>query len=92
MLGFAAADRGQDNMVRYLLSRGADVDDMISPWSLREAGGSALHEAVGNGHVDVVDTLLSAGANVSLRDTKGRTAMEIAKEKGMDVSILEKLS
>ena len=87
-----AADRGQDNMVRYLLSRRADVDDVISPWSMGEAAGSDLHKMVGRAHVDVIDTLLSAGADVRLKDTKSRTAMEIAKEKGMDVGILEKLS
>jgi hypothetical protein len=47
---------------------------------------------VENGHADVIDTLLSAGAGVSLKDAKGRTAVEIARQKGMDAIALAKFS
>jgi ankyrin repeat protein len=66
---------------------------MTSPWSSHgQAVGSALHRAVENGHADVIDTLLSAGADVSLKDAKGRTAVEIARQKGMDAIALAKFS
>jgi ankyrin repeat protein len=42
-------------------------------------------------HVDIVEILLEAGADVALKDAKGRTAGEIAATTGMDGSILAKL-
>lgn len=43
---------------------------------------SALHEAARNGHVEIVKTLLEAGAPPDLRDGAGRTAADLATERG----------
>ena len=50
----------------------------------------ALHKAVEKGDGDITDALLQAGADVTLEDGKGRTAAQIALEKGMDADILAK--
>ena len=51
----------------------------------------ALHKAVENAHLEVMDELLSAGADVSILDAHGRTALDIAKENSLDDSVLAKL-
>ena len=40
-----------------------------------------LHKAVGNGHSDVVTTLIQNRAEVTVVDTFGRNALELAIEK-----------
>lgn len=52
---------------------------------------TALHYAAYHGHAEVVDTLLEHGAQVSLRNKAGETAIESAAQKGFD-SICEKIS
>lgn len=52
-----------------------------------ENRGPALHKAVENARLDVIDVLLASGADVTLRNAKGRTAYKIAKYSGMDAEI-----
>ena len=59
-----------------LLDRGADVD------ALGELGNTALHEAVGQGHFDVVRVLLAFGARTDIRNEFGQTALDIASLPG----------
>jgi ankyrin repeat protein len=54
--------------------------------------GSPLHKAVEYGQLCVLDTLLNAGADVALRDGRGRTARDIAEEKGLDANVLAMLA
>lgn len=54
--------------------------------------GSALHKAVENARLDVIDVLLAAGVNVTLRNAKGRTGYQIANYNGLDGDVLLKLS
>lgn len=90
-----AAQCGKIDNVRCLLSRGAKVNEM-APYSSRarnpEDIRAPLHNAAKNGHVDVIGELLKAGADVKLQDPKGRTAADIAIEKGLDAQVLAKLS
>lgn len=51
-----AAEQGRENIVEYLLSKGADPD----AW-----GGDPLRNAAGNGHLGVVKKLVEAGAPIS---------------------------
>ncbi|MBL8930552.1 MAG: ankyrin repeat domain-containing protein [Kineosporiaceae bacterium] len=85
-----AAHRGYPVIVGRLIAAGVDVDHV------NRLGWTALLEAVilGNGgeaHQAVVARLLAAGADRSLRDPQGRTALEIARERGHDamVALLE---
>ena len=61
--------------VDLLIERGADVSSTANP-----QGMSPLHLAVIGGHEDVVARLLAAGADVSLEDKRGRTALSYAEQ------------
>lgn len=72
----AAASRGKDNVVNFLLDRGAIVD-------LRNVEGeTALLLASLNGHLDTCRTLLDRDADVSLADRDGWTALHNAASRG----------
>ncbi|MFT3878859.1 MAG: ankyrin repeat domain-containing protein [Gemmatales bacterium] len=45
-------------------------------------GTSAIHEAARQGHLNVVQWLISAGADKDLKNSEGKTARELATEKG----------
>jgi len=65
---FAAAN-GQTDVVRALVSAGADVNTQ------RNNGSSALGVASEKGYIDVVNILLDNGAQVESRDNSGRTSL-----------------
>lgn len=76
----AAARRGSQTNAKYLLDRGADVNDPgtgFYPWL-------PLHVAVTKGDKEMVRILLAGTnrANLALVDRTGRTAMELAREGG----------
>ena len=81
-----AAEEGKGDVVRYLLDHGADVDEMgiehPTDERYREDVGSALHRAAYAGHCEVVELLVGRGANLDLRDLSGRTAMDLAVDRG----------
>jgi len=57
-----AAHKGRIEVVKYLISKGADVN-----FAAPETGFTALTGAIAGGHADVVRVLLAAGANVNHR-------------------------
>ena len=61
--------------VDLFIERGADVSSQANP-----QGMTPLHLAVIGGHLDVVSRLLAAGADVSLEDKRGRTALSYAEQ------------
>ena len=69
---WTAALLGNQAMVDYLLSAGAD------PNAAAFAGSTPLHVATQRGHHDIVERLVAAGANAEARDTGGRTAADWA--------------
>ena len=71
----AAANGGQEAMVRMLLQRGASVNLQDS------LGGTALMNAAINGHTTIVQALLDVKADASLRTTKGSTALMFAEQR-----------
>ncbi|SFH72163.1 ankyrin repeat domain-containing protein [Bradyrhizobium sp. cf659] len=66
------AQRGQIDVLRLMLSRGAD------PNLVGDNGFSALMSAAMTGQLAAVDVLLEHGANPNLRDANGRTALDAA--------------
>jgi len=83
----AASYYGKVEMIGYLLDHGSDIDEITdNDWtsaSEREAGlGSALHTAAVRGQKEAVQLLLERGADRAMKDTKGKTAMQKARENG----------
>lgn len=72
-----AARSGNLYRVKQLLSQGHDPD----------AGNTAttpLHEAVENGHLDIVKVLVKAGADINKTDRAGRTPFDVAMDRDFD--------
>ncbi|XP_034718924.1 ankyrin repeat and sterile alpha motif domain-containing protein 1B isoform X2 [Etheostoma cragini] len=68
-----AARNGHHSTVKTLLEAGMDVNCVTE-------NGSALHEAALFGKMDVVRLLLDSAIDTNLRDSQGRTALEILGE------------
>uniref|UniRef100_A0A8C9YYY2 Ankyrin repeat and sterile alpha motif domain containing 1B n=1 Tax=Sander lucioperca TaxID=283035 RepID=A0A8C9YYY2_SANLU len=68
-----AARNGHHSAVKTLLEAGMDVNCVTE-------NGSALHEAALFGKMDVVRLLLDSAIDTNLRDSQGRTALEILGE------------
>ncbi|KAL5457474.1 hypothetical protein EMCRGX_G034740 [Ephydatia muelleri] len=51
-------------------------------WSNSDDGRSPLHIASGNGHLDIVNALIEAGANVNLADKDGMSPLHLASNEG----------
>lgn len=83
-----AAEKGRYEMVKFLIGKGANVNEVGFEYCLSDSkydeAGTALHFAVDANNTEVAKLLLENGADVAIRDAKGRTAMERATEKGMD--------
>ncbi|KAI1376639.1 ankyrin repeat-containing domain protein [Hypoxylon crocopeplum] len=73
----AAAGRGNEVMVRYLLEHGAEQDTDVVENREPEL---ALHVAARKGRLGVVRILLEYGTDLGKRDAQGRTALEIVRE------------
>lgn len=72
----AAAWRGNVELVKFLLSEGANQEtDQV------EVGvsGLAMHIAARKGHVEVVRALAEAGVDLQLKDRDGKTAFEVVE-------------
>ena len=61
--------------VDLFIERGADVSSQANPQGMQP-----LHLAVIGGHLDVASRLLAAGADISLEDKHGRTALAYAEK------------
>jgi len=76
IIGAAA---GRCDVVEALLRAGADVNMVFR---LGDVHSTALLEAAHNGHADVVAALLDAGAHTDVRDSWGRSPLDLGKEFG----------
>ena len=86
-----ASERGHVETVRTLIELGVNVDHV------NRLGWTALIEAVilsdgGPAHVEIVKLLKAAGADLSIADNEGVTALQHAKKRGFAeiVAVLEK--
>lgn len=71
-------------------SRKCKPPSFFQPWIMLRIR-LALCKAVNNEHVAVIEELLRAGADVLVKDYRGKTAMELIREKGMDLTAEGKL-
>lgn len=80
-----AAQEGQLEIVELLVSKGANVNKTV------EGGSTALIQAAGSGHFDIVKCLCENGASIELtRECDGATALAAAAQDG-HVHIVEYL-
>lgn len=84
-LGLALIRAGDnENLVRQLISRGADVKYVFRSGAKLPQGvevtTTPLHEAASNGHANVVRVLIENGANIEERSWYGQTALHEAAE------------
>ena len=79
-----AAEHGSLEAVRYLVSRGANINLLrmseTELYTKTEEEESALHKAVKGGHEGVVAFLVNNGAQLCLRDHRGKDALTVAVE------------
>lgn len=76
-----AAEKGHPTTVQILIDAGVPLDH------INDSGWTALLEAVvyGDGsptYREIVSRLLAAGADPGIRDSQGRTALQIAQQRG----------
>lgn len=71
-----ASHRGDLEMAKLLVSRGARVDEP-NPW-----GWTGLMFAALNGHIEIAEFLLEQGADPSVNDKNGFNARKIAEDNG----------
>jgi ankyrin repeat protein len=67
-----AAEKGDVDVLKILVSQGADVNDNAG------FGITPLHAAAGNGKIEAVQFLVSAGADVHAKLDDGRTPLYLA--------------
>ncbi len=72
-----AAAIGDVNLVRTLIENGTDVDSIEDSYSK-----TALHRAAMSGHRDVVEFLLTKGADIDAKDYSVASPLHRAAEKG----------
>lgn len=80
------------DVVKYLLSRGANINEIPDNEKIneneRKAGvKSALCSAAADEKVEVVKLLLGLWADKNIRDTLGRSALELAETEGHEDSV-----
>lgn len=78
------ACHGRVYIVEHLLDRGVDIDGIPDNEDVYETDvvGTALHTAATYGQKDVVVALLGRGADKGLKNSEGKTALELAEGKG----------
>ena len=80
-----AAAKGDFDLVKSLLSKGANINSLCEHQGIM----TALHQAVIAGHKDIVEFLLSRGAHINALDKSAFTPLHRAAEHGhTDIAML----
>lgn len=75
-----ASKEGNLEIVKYLISKGANVNDKVIAGEI--GGFTALMSASAAGHTEIVKYLILKGADINAKADNGRTALIIASQKG----------
>ena len=82
----AASYAGRTKAASLLIQHGIAIDQ-TGPFN----GYTALHDAASQGHRDTVAVLLEGGADRSIRNDAGQTALDMAQHRG-DQALIKLLS
>lgn len=74
----AAIANKQSELVAFLIEKGSDVN------AVQSGGWTGLHEAALLGNEEIIILLLENGANKMIKKNDGKTAYDIALEKGYE--------
>ena len=80
-----AAKNGHKEVVKILIGAGVDVnakEDILNY--------TVIMEAANNGHKETVEVLIDAGADLTIKNNKGKTVLDIAKDNLHDTKGKEK--
>lgn len=82
-----AAEKGFDGMFRLLqlVWRGTSFDKAID--TVDRVGCSPLHSAAANNCQVIIRILLEEGANIAMKNVRGRTPLHLAAEKGHEEAV-----
>uniref|UniRef100_A0A7S4PM72 Uncharacterized protein n=2 Tax=Guillardia theta TaxID=55529 RepID=A0A7S4PM72_GUITH len=80
-LHVAARDGNQEKVEEILEGKNGQVKVSID--AIDASGQTALHLAAKWGRLPVVKVLIDSGANLEIKDRKGRTAMDLANDSGV---------
>lgn len=69
-----ASNEGQQETIKYLISKGANVNLKNNP------GDTPLIKASFRGHIEVIKYLVFNGALINVRNNKGQSALAVAKD------------
>jgi ankyrin repeat protein len=83
-----AAARKQVAVVEALLDKGADVNIRATDAEKGIEQITPLHVSATNGHVEILQLLLTRGANVNAQDKSGLTPLMAASELGNTVAVI----
>ena len=78
-----AARYNRTDVIHELLQRGADVNKRN-----RYDGLTALHWSAMNNRTDAIRLLLENGASTTIKDKKGRTPIDVARENNHQKAVL----
>lgn len=78
-----ASQKGDVEIIKYLLDKGAKIDDVShNEHCGLNNGWAAIHFAADLGHLEVMQLLVDRGASIDLKTTQGDTALVLSAENG----------